>query len=252
MIIIKAGGSAITDKQKPYTPRTDVMELIAEELKEIKDSVILVHGGGSFGHYPAKKYRLNEGYMFPEQIKGFSETKEKMEELNNIFIKILNQKVNAVPVQSSACIITKNKEIFKFFSEPVSKILNFGAIPVLYGDTVFDERIGFCILSGDRIIYELSRIFRPRKVVFGTDVDGVYDKDPRKHKDAEIIREISLRELSIEIGDTEDVTGGMGGKLEEIRRIVKLGIEVDLINITVKGRITDCVKGDFKGTRIFP
>jgi len=251
MIIIKAGGSAITDKLRSYTPRIDVMELIAEQLTLIKDSIILVHGGGSFGHFPAKKYRLNEGYMFPEQIKGFSETKEKMEILNNIFIKILNQKVNAVPIQSSACIITKNKEIFKFFSEPISKIINLGAIPVLYGDTVFDEKIGFCILSGDRIIYELSRIFKPKKVIFGTDVDGIYNKDPKKYKDAELIKNLSIKEFSIDITDVGDVTGGMEGKLEEIKRIVKLGIEVDIINIVLKGRIIESLQKDFKGTRIF-
>lgn len=250
MIIVKAGGSAITDKLRPYTPRIYVMELIADQLKEIGDSIILVHGGGSFGHFPAKKYRLNEGYMSPEQIKGFSKTKEKMEVLNNIFIKILNQKVNAVPIQSSACIITKNKEIFKFFSEPISKIISFGAIPVLYGDTVFDEKLGFCILSGDKIIYELSRIFKPEKIIFGTDVDGIYDKDPKKYKDAELIKELSIKEFSIDIGDIDDVTGGMKGKLEEIKRMVKLGIEVDIINITEKGRILEALDKDFKGTRI--
>lgn len=252
MIIIKAGGSAITDKLRPCTPRIDVMELIAEQLKVIEDSIILVHGGGSFGHFPAKKYKLNEGYISPEQIKGFSETKEKMEVLNNIFIKILNQRVNTIPVQSSACIITKDKEIFKFFSEPISKIISFGAIPVLYGDTVFDEKIGFCILSGDKIIYELSRIFHPKKIIFGTDVDGIYDKDPKKYKDAELIKKLSLKEFSAEIGDIDDVTGGMKGKLEEIKRVVKLGIEVDIINITEKGRILESLQEDFKGTRIFP
>ncbi|MEA1994270.1 MAG: isopentenyl phosphate kinase [Euryarchaeota archaeon] len=251
MIIIKAGGSAITDKSSEDTPRRDVMERIADQLQEV-GSVILVHGGGSFGHFPAREYNLANGYRSPDQIKGFSKTKEKMEILNNIFIDILNKKVNAVPIQSSACIITKNKEISTFFSDPIKKAVDLGMIPVLYGDTVFDKKIGFCILSGDRIIYELSRVFSPEKVIFGTDVDGIYSKNPKEFPEAELIKELSLREFSAEIADTNDVTGGMKGKLREIRRIVDQGIEVDIINITEEGRITASLHNECIGTTVIP
>jgi isopentenyl phosphate kinase len=252
MIILKAGGSAITDKRKPCTPRLDVMRLIAEQLRDIDEPVILVHGGGSFGHIPAKQYALSEGYRSPEQLTGLAETKEKMEVLNNIFIKILNHTINVIPLQSSACFITKNKEIAAFFSRPVTRALDLGMTPVLYGDTVFDETLGFCILSGDRIITALSKEFRTRKVIFGTDVDGIYDKDPKKYSDARLIKEFSLKAFSAEIGEIDDVTGGMRGKLGEIKKIVHRGVEVDIINITTSGTIAAAVKGDIHGTRVVP
>ncbi len=252
MIIIKAGGSAITDKSQQDTPRRDVMEEIAVQLQELDKSVILVHGGGSFGHFPAKKYRIHEGYHSSDQLTGFSHTKEKMEALNNIFIKILNKRVNAVSVQSSACIVTKNNEITRFFSDPIMRILDLGMIPVLYGDTVLDEAMGFCILSGDRIIQKLCSVFPPERVIFGTDVDGIYTKDPKIDENAELIEELSLSEHSAELEDTGDVTGGMSGKLREIEKIVRQGIEVDIINITKKGRILACMSKEFRGTRVGP
>ena len=57
LILIKIGGSLITDKTKPYTTRPEVIKRIAKEIKEAvseKDvNLIIGHGAGSFGHQSA-------------------------------------------------------------------------------------------------------------------------------------------------------------------------------------------------------
>jgi isopentenyl phosphate kinase len=47
MILIKLGGSIITNKKKPLFPRIATIHKISKQLKKINEPVILVHGGGS-------------------------------------------------------------------------------------------------------------------------------------------------------------------------------------------------------------
>ena len=66
LIIVKLGGSLITDKTKPFTARMEIIADLAQQIKEALDedknlSLIIGNGGGSFPHYPAVKYQMNDG-----------------------------------------------------------------------------------------------------------------------------------------------------------------------------------------------
>ena len=62
-IILKLGGSAITDKTAEATPKTEIINRVAEEIKRADlDNLIVVHGGGSFGHPAAERYGLKDGF----------------------------------------------------------------------------------------------------------------------------------------------------------------------------------------------
>ena len=56
-------------------------------------------------------------------------------------------------------------------------------MPVLYGDVVLDveDKIKMAVLSGDQIVKYLAENLKPKKVVLGSDVDGIYNKDPKKY-----------------------------------------------------------------------
>jgi isopentenyl phosphate kinase len=62
-IILKIGGSAITDKTGEAQPKTEIINRLAEEIKRADlDNLIVVHGGGSFGHPTAARYGIKDGY----------------------------------------------------------------------------------------------------------------------------------------------------------------------------------------------
>ena len=180
MIIVKLGGSAITDKSKDFTPRLEVIESVAEQVSQIKD-IIVVHGGGSYGHTLAKEFALHKGFTRKSQLAGVCQTRYAMTELNMLVVSALIRKgVFAVAVQPSACFVCHNKRISSSFLEPVKGLLQLSCVPVLYGDVVTDSELGFCILSGDQIISYLAAVLTPEKVIFGLEVDGLYTKDPKK------------------------------------------------------------------------
>ena len=76
VIILKIGGSIITDKNS-IEPKVnyDNLDRISSEIAnafnnkslDIADGLIIVHGAGSFGHTPAKKYKS----LFPPTLSMF-------------------------------------------------------------------------------------------------------------------------------------------------------------------------------------
>ena len=56
MILIKFGGSVITDKSRYRTFNADVVRRLCKEIRDSGERVIVVHGAGSFGHVLAKEH----------------------------------------------------------------------------------------------------------------------------------------------------------------------------------------------------
>jgi isopentenyl phosphate kinase len=66
--VLKIGGSVITDKNGDLAAKTEVINRLAEEIAKANlKNLIVVHGGGSFGHPIAQKWALKNGYKEPAQ-----------------------------------------------------------------------------------------------------------------------------------------------------------------------------------------
>ncbi len=78
-VVLKIGGSVITDKKNELAARTQEINRIAQEIQraDLRD-LIVVHGGGSFGHPYAQRYRLKEGLKEESQKIGFSGVCQKL------------------------------------------------------------------------------------------------------------------------------------------------------------------------------
>lgn len=249
--VLKLGGSVITDKEKPLTPNLQAIKRLAKEIAQAEVlSLIVVHGGGSFGHHIAKLYNLTEGYIDPSQIIGFSEAHHAMTKLNSLVMEaLLNNNINAVVIQPSSCVITKTGRIQSMEKKPLKRMIDMGLVPVLYGDTVLDSEKGFAILSGDQIVSSLALNFGASRIIIGGDVDGLYTKDPKTSKSAKLIKRVTLEELKTQKHDIEgskatDVTGGMLGKVRELIPAIEQNIQALLVNATKPLRVYKALKGE--------
>ena len=248
MQIVKIGGSVITDKTKECTFKPEIMDKLAHSIKKSDKKIILIHGAGSFGHVLAKKYQLNEGYKNFGQIKGFSLTHEKVQNLNTMVLKSLQkQDIPAVSISPHSSVKLNNHELekidFKIFEEYLSK--NF--TPVTFGDVVLDKKLGFSICSGDLLVLALAEYFKPEKIVFVIDEDGLYTSNPKFDKKAKLIEKTSIKDLekySTDLDKHADVTGGMSGKINTIKKISKLGIDTVLLNGNKADRLFEVLVGE--------
>ncbi len=257
MIILKLGGSLLTSKDNEFSLRRDVLRRVAREIKEgIEGIAIIVHGGGSFGHPLAKKYSLQEGFRTRSQIEGVVLTRLAMQSFNSeVVASLVEAGLPVVGLSTSSLFITEDRAVESYRREVIEGFLKLGVFPVLYGDVVLDKAMGFCILSGDRIISKLAQDFKPERIILATDVDGIFTANPKLSSDAELIEEINpenyreiLRSLT---PDATDVTGGMLGKVEELISLANLGYESLIINALTEGRLKKALLGErVKGTLI--
>ena len=248
--ILKIGGSVITDKGKELEVQMQAINRLAEEIREANvQNLIIVHGGGSFGHPLAQQYAIKEGFKEETQRIGFSETHHVMTVLNGLFMDALIwRNVPAVSITPSSCIITKNGRIQCFEDAPLKTLLKTGFLPVLYGDAVLDTNLGFTILSGDQLVSVLATRFNAERVIIGVDMDGLYDADPKVKKTAKMFRHLTLEELKrlqSKLGESTacDVTGGMFGKIAELLPVIEQGIPVTIVNAAKPNYIYKALKG---------
>ena len=247
-LIVKLGGSVITDKRKQLVVKRAALKRLAGELAVVKGPLVVVHGGGSFGHPLASKYGIAEGYKSKGQLMGLSLTHRAMELLNYYVIEALQKAgIPAIAVQPSSCTVLNNGRIESMNIEPIKRMLALGLVPVLYGDVVLDVKRGVKILSGDQIVSYLARKLEASRVIMGVDVDGVYADAPKGNKRAELVRKITPadKELVSSLGSagTNDVTGGMRNKVLELLDLARLGIEAKIVNAARPNILREAIQG---------
>ena len=259
-IIIKLGGSVITDKTSS-TPkaRTAVIKRLAKEIRQIIDQnkyqLILVHGAGSFGHSQAKKYNLHKGMATQKQKFGFSLTQQAMLNLNSLVTeKLLKEKVPVISLAPHTFTTQSGGKLLNFNYQVVEKYLEKGQVPVLFGDAVLDDKWGCSILSGDVIVSFLAQKLNAHKVIFLSDVDGVFDSNPKKNPASKLIPQITSLNLKQVLGGLSqnnhyDVTGGMQGKILSIQESLK-GIKVLIMSGLTPQALVRAVDSGQAGTEL--
>ena len=246
LALIKLGGSVVTFKEKPVTANFEAINNITRVIATIKIPLIVVHGGGSFGHYWSVKYDMHTK-PYDYDAYGISIVHESMMCLNQIIVNsMIKERINAYTVMPSN-FTSSHRPIIRKIDE-LQDIAENGIIPVTFGDIIHINKRKYSILSGDVIMRILSQVLHPSKVIFTLNVDGIY----KNIKTKETIKEIKNSNRSIELSTIEDdVTGGMRRKVTEAFKIARSGVDVLMVNGLNPERIINAINGSaFEGTTI--
>ena len=226
----------LTDKNVPFSIRDDVVKNAIDQIIRANEKIVLIHGGGSFGHPFAKKYRISNGLdnSVPNQILGLAKTHQSMIKFNNYLINcFLESNYPVLSIQPSSIFINDSRIIADKFLDVIETSLDLDILPILYGDVILDKKKSFSIISGDQIIFELCQHlhnYSVSKVVFAMESDGLYITDESEREGCKLVTECyydDLENLNLaDLGQKIDVTGGIKGKLEFIKTICKLKIPV--------------------------
>jgi len=254
LIIVKLGGSVLTDKTKPFTIRyATLMNLISDIRKyinETKNAMIIVLGGGSFGHFIVSKCIEDKGFI-DEYCASL--TSNVMNELALHISRLFNISGLSTMVFTTHSIFTYDNYELKGDTKIINHYLKQQIVPILYGDVILYKG-RFKVLSGDEISWYLASILNADKLIFVTDVDGVYDRHPRYPN----ARHLPLISLSKDLNKIRietrgyDVTGGIIGKLKIGLRYHR-GFEVLIINGLIKGNLYKALIGEkIKATKVIP
>lgn len=249
LMILKIGGSVITDKDSVSVAKKDEIDRISQEIaafrKEVKLPLILVHGAGSFGHPQAIEH-LSKGF----NANGAYLTHTSVKALNSMVVDSLNKAgQNALPVHPlSSCLLDKGN-IAEFQTGQIKLMLEKDIVPVLHGDVVMDRVLGAAVLSGDRIIPYLATATAASAIGAGSNVDGVLDNKGEIIKKITPLSFVDIKK-NIQGASSPDVTGGMLGKVLELLELSKKGISSRVFNAAKKNMVSKFLYGEDVGTLI--
>lgn len=243
LALIKLGGSVVTFKERPLVANTVAIDDISRILAQLSVPVIIVHGGGSFGHYWSMKYDMHTKPAAYD-AHGVSVVHESMYALNQI---IVNSMISAglSPYGMSPSMFTSGHSPIAAKIRQVYAMAKSKVMPVTFGDVVHVEGKKYSILSGDVLMTILARALRPMSVIFATNVDGIYS-DMHSKEPIREIRAAGKKLIDFSKASGADVTGGMQRKITEAFKIASCGMDVLIVNGLVPDRIVDATKGRLK------
>lgn len=226
LIMIKLGGSLITDKEKARSFRSEVMRRIANEIQSARRQVptmqvIIGHGSGSFGHFEASRYGTISGVETDQDWVGFSRVAVTAAALNQLVAEALIEAgIPILPIRTSSIAMANNGEIDSMSTNVFLAALESGLVPLVHGDVAFDSVRGGTIISTEKIFSFLVQLLTVEHIILLGDVDGVYDVE--RHVIPRIIPE-NFADVRASLGASKgvDVTGGMLTKVQNMLELVQ-------------------------------
>ena len=209
-IVLKLGGSVVTEKDVPETVDEDRLASLAAAVAGVDESLVIVHGGGSFGHHHAAKYdvSVSEGTADPVAAR---EIHDAMIRLNQAVVgSLAAQNVPALPVQPLSMCARDGNGTLTLEHSAIERQLSEGFVPVLHGDVIAHEGEGVSVLSGDELVVGLANQLAAERVGVCSSVPGVLDETGTV---IDRIDDGDGLEHVLGESDATDVSGGMAGKV---------------------------------------
>ena len=241
-LLLKLGGSVVTEKDRADTLDGRTLDEVCDSIAAAdRDDLVVVHGGGSFGHHHASEHGVSttEG---TRDAGAALDIHAAMKTLDSFVLSRLHDRdVPALPVHPLSA---GHRDRDGDLSLPVGQVetmLGEGFVPVLHGDVIAHEGAGVTVVSGDELMTALARSLDADRVGFCSTVPGVLDDDG-----AVIPRITAYDEVAGVLGESDatDVTGGMAAK---VRGLLDLGAPAEIFG---PADLDSFLAGERAGTRI--
>ena len=260
-VLMKLGGSLITDKKRVGVARHAAIRRLAGEIAAIAGSpkaprLLVGHGSGSFGHAAAAEGGLFPGTDARKKLDAIAETRRRASDLNVLVVAALFE-AGARPISfaPSSFLHAEDGRVVGRFLEPVFSALDRGLLPVVYGDVVLDATRGATVVSTEAVFLIVAQEAARRgraiaRAIWLGETDGVHDGDGSTigHMTATKAGK-SARRVSGASGT--DVTGGMALRLRTVSVLAKAGIASAIVDGRKPGALAKAVAGrEAGGTRV--
>lgn len=213
LVVLKLGGSVVTEKAEPETVATERLNALAATVAGHDSELVVVHGGGSFGHHYASEHAVSttDGSHDAETARDIHGA---MKRLNDAVVGALAEAgAPAVPIHPFSVGARDEQANLTLPVGAVSTMLSEGFLPVLHGDVLAHAGQGVTIISGDELVVSLAESLEATRVGLCSAVPGVLDA-----QGAVLDRIDAFADVADVLGESAatDVTGGMAAKVREL------------------------------------
>ena len=229
-IVVKIGTNAITGKKGMIDLK--LMQSLAEQIAEIKnkgkDVLIITSGAIGAG---MKELNLNARpkEVTMQQVCAAIGQGILMSKYHDLFAKH-NIKIAQILLAYEDF---SSKKIFRNLQNSLNKLIGLGVVPIINeNDPISIDEIGPSFGDNDMLSALIASRMKADLLVILTDVNGLYDKDPKKGT-ASLIKEVENIDKNIEaIGGKANHRGlgGMKTKIEAAKIATEAGANVVIAN----------------------
>ena len=247
-IVIKVGTSTLTHESgKLNLERIEKLVRVISNIKNMGHEVILV-SSGAIG-VGAGKVGLKEK---PDSVR----MKQALAAIGQASLVSIYDKIfKEYGYSTGQVLLTKfildEETRYNSARRAFDAMISFGVVPIVNeNDVISTYEIEFG--DNDTLSATVAELVRADLLIILSDIDGFYDSDPRKNKDAKIIPVVS--EISEEImscagaAGSSRGTGGMKTKLRAAKFVNDNGIDMVLLNGNVPEKIYRVLEGENIGT----
>ena len=251
-IVVKVGTSTLTHENgKMNFSRMDRLAMVLSELMNEDREIILVSSGSigvGMGKFSFKKRPVGMGMK--QALAAIGQC-----ELMNIYSRLFatyNQTV-------AQMLLTKpdtNDDIKKVnVMNTFKSLFDLGVIPIVNeNDSVSVDEIKSLLMFGDNdtLSAVVSKLVGADLLIILSDIDGLYDSNPKENKDCKLISVVekvdeNIRKCAGSAG-TKRGTGGMVTKLNAAEIATGAGTNMVIANGSDPMVIMDIIKGEDVGT----
>lgn len=259
LTVVKLGGSSITFKERTFSFDEAAVSNISGALGGFEGRLFIVHGGGSWGHPVAAAYGLSS-FSYSSDSRGVSLTRLAMLELS--------KKVQRSLVDHGIGVFFFPPQHLESMARDLEGLYQAHAVPLTYGDVIYESGKGYRVIGGDEIISRLAPLQRLRRVIFIMRSGGILDSDgnPIETISLKSGRGTQMDQVPIMNGNTTytfkqakallqtlspDATGGITYKLLVAEMLASNGVEVLFLSSGDRDNLVKALNGmKFQGTTV--
>ncbi len=247
-IVVKVGSNVLSDDEGHVNTAAmrDIVEQISTLKSMGKDIIIVSSGAGICGVGALNKWARRNDMNYKQALCAIGQV-ELMIEYKKLFNEHDTQVAQMLLTRGDFSKEHRNLNI----RNALFTLIDEGVVPIVNeNDSVSVEEIK--IGDNDTLGALTACIWNADVLIMLSDINGVYDKNPKSNDDAKLIEVVDdVNTLENEIstdGTSEFGTGGIKTKIAAAKITKEYGIKALLVNGKKKNIIVDVLEGKEKGT----
>ena len=247
-IVIKLGSNVLSNEEGLVNQATlhNIVEQAANMIKQGKQVIIVSSGATICGVGTINKWGRRDDMNYKQALCAIGQV-ELMRAYREYFadygIHVAQLLLTGEDFEDPHRTLNIRNTLFTLIDEGVVPIIN-------ENDTVSVDE--FTIGDNDTLSALTANLWNADMLIALSDIDGVFDKDPKTHKDASLIEEVTDIPALVKDIDTEGKssfgTGGIKTKIRAAEIVNNMGINMVLLNGKKKDVIKEAAEGTGKGT----
>ena len=247
-IVIKIGSNVLSDEKGTVNKRVmhNIVEQVNDLIKIGKQVILVSSGAGICGVGAINKWSRRGDINYKQALCAIGQVELMMaykEYFADYGIHVAQILLTRDDFDDHHRTLNIRNAMFTLIDEGVVPVIN-------ENDSVSVDEIK--IGDNDTLAALTAALWNADLLIVLSDIDGVFDKDPKANKDAkliELVQNAEALEESIDIGEKSSFgTGGIATKIEAAAKVNKFGIPMLLLNGSKQHIIRDGLAGEAKGT----